>query len=406
MPINIYSVSRFLRRKTEVFPCYVAGRGVFKTEKCFELHSQGQSLLCESSDAIPSSVSKSTWLCVEIEKKEAEVYRVKSFKPLEFSVPAGKNPKAFPVSFKKDWDSFLNSVKEFFEKEGLLFVQTPSLVECPGVESHLEPFETEWECEGKKERKFLPTSPEMHLKKLLCHGFTDIFEIKKCFRNGELSSTHEPEFFLLEWYRAFFSLEDLIEELERFFKYLQTQPFFKGELKPFQTKSVQELFIQHLNFPLQPDSTKEDLISLLKKHQCPFSAEDSWENLFHTLFLNQIEPFFPKEQPLIVKDYPPQLRALSQINGEGWADRFELYWRGFELANAFYEVNDFEEQKMLFDSHLKNRDIPRDNELLSLMKEEGMPSSSGIALGLDRLFAALCLKDNISFFKFFSFQKY
>ena len=106
---------------------------------------------------------------------------------------------------------------------------------------------------------------------------------------------------------------------------------------------------------------------------------------------------------MIIRDYPLRLRGFSRQNERGWADRFELYWRGFELANAFYEVTDPVEQGQLFQQHLQQRSdgVPEDKELLHLMKTKGMPPCSGIALGLDRLFAALCQERDITFFKIF-----
>ena len=399
-----FTLARFFRTKELFFPCQVAGLFVSKSDREFELHSQGYHLLCERNlqqSPQMSVLQRGDWVLVEIEKTKGG-YVLRNWKKLTEGSAAELNPIAMKVM--ENWNDFLTSVQKFFSKRGVTRVESPSLVKCPGTEPHLIPFETEWVFpNGKKQKRFLSTSPEMHLKKLLCRGWTDIYEIKKCFRNGELSASHQPEFYMLEWYRAFFSLERLARELEAILKHLSQEEFFKGCLKPIEIQTVSELFLKHLNFKLTPETGKEELIRLLDKHQIPFSSSGSWEELFHLLFLNKIEPFFSEETPLIVKDYPLGLRGFSQKNKRGWADRFELYWRGFELANAFYEVTDSSEQEQIFQSHLQQRDdgVPLDRELLHLMKTQGMPPGSGIALGLDRLFAALCLEKKISFFKLF-----
>ena len=340
------------------------------------------------------------WVQAEIVKVGGK-YELKTWKKLcgEFK-SNGKINSA--VTVQENWNGFLNSVKDFFSRRGLALVATPTLVESPGTEPHLLPFQLEQILPNNKKRvRFLPTSPEMHLKKLLCQGWTDIFEIKKCFRNGELSSSHQPEFYMLEWYRAFFSLKQLIGDVEALLKHLSREDFFTGYLKPMEIQTVSDLFLKHLNFHLTPKTSQKELVQLLDKHQISFSPPGTWEECFHLLFLNKIESCLCEETPLIVRDYPVCLRGFSRLNHRGWADRFELYWRGFELANAFYEVTDPLEQERIFQSHLQQRmdPIPADGELLQLMKTQGMPPCSGIALGLDRLFAALCGKRDISFKK-------
>ena len=114
------------------------------------------------------------------------------------------------------------------------------------------------------------------------------------------------------------------------------------------------------------------------------------------IFLNRIEPKLPKQTPVFICNYPPQLRAFSRLNSQGWADRFELFWQGLELANAFYEVINLKEQKNLFEHHIEQRKdkVPWDKELISFMKQ-GMPPVSGIAIGLDRLFLAIYKKEDL-----------
>ena len=399
----IYSLARFFQEKNPKFPCMVAGKIALKSDKEFELHSQNFHLLCERSlkqTREMSTLQLGDWVQAEI-VKTGEKYKLRSWQKLCGGFEPGNKINS-AVVIQENWNGFLSSVKDFFSQRGMTLVETPALVESPGTEPHLLPFQTEQILPDKKTRTcFLPTSPEMHLKKLLCQGWTDIFEIKKCFRNGELSPAHQPEFYMLEWYRAFFSLKQLIGEVEMFLEHLSREDFFTGHLKPIEIQTVSDLFLRHLNFQLTPETSQKELIQLLDQHQIPFSPTGTWEECFYLLFLNKIEPCFCEESPLIVRDYPVCLRGFSRLNHRGWADRFELYWRGFELANAFYEVIDPLEQEQLFQSHLRQRmdNVPLDGELLRLMKTRGMPPCSGIALGLDRLFAALCGEKDISFKK-------
>ena len=379
----------------------VAGRYRLKNKKSFQIFSQGLSLDLYRTENLAremASLEEGDWISASIEDETSHGYVFNQWSLIQKSSQI--EYEAFPV-FIKEWEGFLDFVKSFFKGRGLLHVGTPTLLKAVGTEPHLEPFITKISLKEGEQKAFLPTSPELSLKKFLCLGGTDFFEIKKCFRNGEFGPLHQPEFFLLEWYRAFFSLEDLIEDLYCFLDYVTKLSLFKGSSCSVEILTVRELFLKHLGFSLTPHTGEEELKNLLKKKEIPFSKEQTFEDMFHLLFLNSIEPQFPRDRPVIVKDYPPALRAYSRLNEEGWASRFELYWRGMELANAFHEVNQSWEQEALFKKELeKNSSLyrPIDEEFLSLMKK-GMPPSSGIALGLDRLFAALCKKEDISFFK-------
>ena len=213
----------------------------------------------------------------------------------------------------QNWGNFLRAVKDFFYSEGLACAETPSLVLCPGTEPHLHAFQTRLSVNGKSKKMYLPTSPEMHLKKLLCQDWTDFFEIKKCYRNGELSKLHQAEFTLLEWYRAFYSTGELITETYKLLSFLQKKDFFKVPLPKAKIHTVQELFKKHLDFSLTPQTSKKEIIPLLRKHSLVYNLKDSFEDLFFNLFLNRIEPKFPKHIPVFVCNYPPSAkRAFSE----------------------------------------------------------------------------------------------
>ena len=293
----------------------------------------------------------------------------------------------------QNWFEFVRAVQDFFLSQGFCPVETPALVKSPGTEPHLEFFSTIKNTKGVQNKMWLSPSPEMHLKKILCRGGKNIFEIHKCFRNNESSSQHLREFYMLEWYRAGAELDSLADDLEKLLEYLKEKKLVSFPLKPFKVFSVSELFKSCCEVDLTPKSKARDLIPALKKFQIPFDVSGSFEEFFHLLFLNKIEPCLIPETPAIVRYYPPSLRAYSRLSAQGWAERFEFYWQGLELANAFYEIKDPQEQKKVFKQDLRLRvqknaeEVTEDKELMDEMKT--MPSSSGIALGLERLFMAV-----------------
>ena len=289
---------------------------------------------------------------------------------------------------QSDWFDFLSWIQMAMQQIGLFPVKTPSLLNTVGSEPELDVFETNLNLKNGVQKMFLPTSPEIYMKRLLCRGWTDIFEIKKCFRNNESGIFNSCEFYLLEWYRAYSPLENLIEDLSYLIQFLSQKFQYSGSVVLKKT-SMKYLFKKHVKMDLKPDSSKQDFINQLKKLSVPFNTSQSISDLFYLLFLNRIEPFIDKDIPLIIYDYPPFQKAYAKINEKGWVSRFEFFWKGMELANAFDEVVKPEEQERRFrEEHQKrSRKLPIPKELLKDMKG-GMPLSSGIALGLDRLFMA------------------
>ncbi len=288
------------------------------------------------------------------------------------------------------WFNYIRKIQDFFLSQGFCPVETPILVPNASTEPYLEFFSTIRITQNKKQKLWLTASPEMHLKKLLCQGFSPIFEIHKSFRNNEEGPLHLNEFYMLEWYRTHTPWTKIMEDLEELLKFLQK--ILKFPLKLFKRYTVKELFQKHCDINLDPNSKKEDLIPRLNQFQIPYEKSFSFEDMFHLLFLNQIEKNLEKDIPTIIYNYPPSLRAYSQLNEEGWASRFEFYWKGLELANAFHEIQDAKEQLEIFQKDLENRktdkDLSMDQELIEYMKK-GMPPCVGIALGLERLFMAI-----------------
>jgi elongation factor P--(R)-beta-lysine ligase len=332
---------------------------------------------------------------------------------------AEKTPKFYDHEFSPEWallwHEFRRAIRSFFSEQGFLEARTPTLVPSPGTEPFLVPFETVWKM-GKEEKFFyLPTSPELHLKKLLVRGFSKIFELKDCFRNSEVGPHHQPEFLMLEWYRAYSRIEaiqtdvkDLIHYLLKTFSDLDVR-FAGKETLEVQTITMAELFTEKLDFPLTPKTTLEELKALAKKEGLTCNDDDSWNDVFFRLFLERIEPELGLTQPVIVTQYPPSQAAYARLTEDGWADRFEVYWKGLEIANAFHELNDPIEQMKRFESDLEEQrtqgrePVRLDKEFLEALKF-GMPPSAGIALGVERLFMALFDMPDISHLRAFPFS--
>lgn len=298
----------------------------------------------------------------------------------------------FDVQRSEAWSAFLNDVRGFFIERHFIEAQTPTLVPSPGTEPYLDPFSTEWTIGSAHRTLYLPTSPEFHLKRLLALGWTRIFEVKTCFRNGEIGDHHQPEFQMLEWYRAYSNLDVIGDDVDHLLQALSAK--FGRAVPRLKRTTIADLFEKAFEgFNLTPHTSRDDLALLAGKNKIDVSANDSFDDLFFRLFLEKIEASLGTDGPLLVSHYPPSQAALSRIGVHGWAERFEVYWNGLELANAFHELNDPIENEARFrqDAETKMKlgkhAVPRDENLMRAI-EAGMPPAGGIALGIDRLFMA------------------
>jgi lysyl-tRNA synthetase class 2 len=303
----------------------------------------------------------------------------------------------------KKWQNFISIVRELFAKKNFLEVMTPTLVVCPGTEPSLEVFRTEFKLGLKSKNYFLPTSPELNLKKLLAEGAENIFEIARVFRNGEITERHHPEFIMLEWYRAFSNLAqikldvlDLVSEIAE--KVSVKKP--TGVL----SFTIRDLFMIHCDFDLKPDTTLVELKNLADKLNVDVRSAKSIDDYFYLIFIEKIENKWPKDHLVFVEKYPPYQAALARIAEDGWAERFEFYWQGYEIGNAFHELNDpvIQLERANQDVKLKlemgKSEIPLDPAFFEALNF-GLPPAAGIAVGLERLYMAMTGIQNISLLK-------
>ena len=312
------------------------------------------------------------------------------------------------VSVLQKRHRIMKALREFFESRDFLELNTPLLVVNPGLEPHLIPFETRFEPEmggGQARTLYLPTSPEYHLKKALAMGIPRLFEITRSFRNGEISREHEPEFFMLEWYRHPGSYLDIAQDFREMMTDLG-QRFAPAE--PWnQAKdiTVNEAFRRYCNLDLE--GALSGAAASLTEQACAagfasVAADDDFETTFHKLLVEKIEPQLGFNGPLFFWDYPASMCALARVKPEAplFCERFEVYWKGIELANAFGELTDPVEQRKrcLEDQaarrHKYGKTPPLDEEFLKALGEL-KHSAGGIAVGLDRLIQCLLELPNV-----------
>lgn len=300
----------------------------------------------------------------------------------------------------------LAAIRSFFMSQDFLEVETPLLVPYPGTEPYLEVFETQLQvADGRTERGFLLTSPELAMKKLLVAGFPRIFQICKSFRNSEgVSFTHNHEFTILEWYRAHSDYRAIMQDCEKLLRHIfhELHPNATTDVLSYQGKqydlhapweriTVAAAFEQYAGVPEAAlhDTGKLIAIAAQKGYQV---TDSTWEEAFNQIFLNEVEPRLGTQAPTILYEYPVSQAALSRKKpGDArYAERFEFYLAGLELGNAFSELTDWQEQLSRMEADLQERSqlgktpYQIDPEFIAALKA-GMPESGGIAVGIDRL---------------------
>jgi lysyl-tRNA synthetase class 2 len=256
----------------------------------------------------------------------------------------------------------LASLRDWFARERFIEVETPVRLPTPALELHIDA-----EPSGEA---FLRTSPELHMKRMLAAGYDRIFQIGPCFRKGERGTLHNPEYTMLEWYRANADYLDIMRDVESLLSSGILN--FKSEIPRF---TIEELYRKHAGWN---------------------PVEDYDAERFEHDLVTKVEPALPRDIPVFVMDYPAQAAALSRRKPgrEAVAERFELYINGVEIANAFSELTDPAEQRQRFETWARERQAlgavvyPLDEAFLSAL-ECGMPPSGGIALGIDRLVMVL-----------------
>ena len=307
------------------------------------------------------------------------------------------------LSVLKQRAFLLSKIREFFQQRNVLEVETPILSSAGNTDTNIESFTSE-KINSDYTKSYLRTSPEFPLKRLLCSGIGDVYEMGKVFRKGEHSKTHNCEFTMLEWYRLNFKYTDLIQEVKELFVSLIKA--FNADIPTTKTKTFQECFIQHFKIDIFNISTNE-LNALCEEFDYSGSYLEYDETLDY-LFATQIQPSFDKSSLIFVTHFPATQAALSQINPENTETslRFEVFYQNHELGNGYQELTDAKELLSRFQKDNKKRlaanlnAIQIDYNLIDAMginsDKPRMPNCSGIAIGVDRLLMVLLGVSSIS----------
>jgi lysyl-tRNA synthetase class 2 len=307
----------------------------------------------------------------------------------------------------------LAAIRGFFAADGFLEVETPALQVSPGLEPHLHAFAVELAGpEGRRQPRYLHTSPEFAMKKLLAGGLERIFQLARVYRNEERSATHHPEFTMLEWYRAGSDYRALMADCQGLLAAslaasgrdrFTWQGSESDPARAWEHLTVDQAFARYVGIDLAataPDPMKPDTARLVDEAaRAGIEAHDGddWESLFFRIFLERVEPQLGSPAPTILRDYPISMAALARPSPADprVAERFELYVCGLELANAFSELTDAAVQRRRFEADLAKKQAlygeryPIDEDFLAAL-DAGFPESAGIALGVDRLVMLAC----------------
>jgi lysyl-tRNA synthetase class 2 len=266
----------------------------------------------------------------------------------------------------------LRAIRGFFDSRDFLEVETPILIGAPAPELHIDPIEAEG--------GYLQTSPELCMKRLLAAGLEKIYQISKCFRKGERGNLHLPEFTMLEWYHSGIGYRELMQECKELFKFLSGNCGPGGKIRfrnheidlegPWEYLRVEEAFERWAPIPLARALKDDD---------------------FDIIMVEHIEPRLGWTVPSFIYDYPISLGSLARsVPDDGrFAERFEFYIGGLELANGFSELCDPVEQRARFRKDIAGRlalgksTAPMPERFLESLGS--MPEAAGIALGVDRL---------------------
>ncbi len=281
--------------------------------------------------------------------------------------------------------AILRAVRAWFHAEGFAEAEPAVLVPSPGAETHIDAFESDG--------KFLHTSPEFAMKRLLAAGERKIFYLGKAWRRGEVGPLHASEFTLLEWYRAEESYERVMADAVALLrvacdaigsKTLRWRDVECDPLSPAQSLTVAEAFRRLAGMDILDGD--RDAFSATRT-----SNDDSWSDLFSRVLVEKIEPHLGAPAPTLLTQYPAQEAALARLcaHDPRVAERFELYACGVELANGFGELTDPDEQRKRLISAMAEKQKrygktwPLDEDFLAALAH--MPPASGVALGFDRL---------------------
>ncbi|MEW5836943.1 MAG: EF-P lysine aminoacylase EpmA [Pseudomonadota bacterium] len=290
-------------------------------------------------------------------------------------------------------------IRAFFAGHDVLEVETPILSAAGNTDPNIESFVTRFtgHVDAGVPQRWMRTSPEFPLKRLLAAGVGDCYELGRVFRNGEAGGRHNPEFTMLEWYRIGWDHHRLMEET---IELVQQALALVGRRAEVVISGYRQLFLDELGIDPLHDPLQALQAPLGEYGIDPEGLDrDDWLDL---LITHKLQPAFPSDRITVIHDYPASQCALARVRpgDPPLAERFELYLGRYELANGYHELNDASEQAARFARDNERRrarglpEVPVDHRLLAVL--DAMPDCAGVALGVERLLMCLAGTDAIA----------
>lgn len=303
-------------------------------------------------------------------------------------------------ALSRDKSKFYQAIRNFFNHQDYVEVETPILSAELIPESAIEVFKTEWVSHhGPSKTLYLTPSPEIYMKQLISEGIGDCFQITKSFRNAEeVSPRHLSEFTMLEWYAMNKNYKDNLHMTQNLLQSLAplASPETRHLFTKFQEITMQQLFLDSVDVDLNQCTTLASFKEIASAAGFSEYTEKShnWETLFHYIFVGHIENNLPRETTVFITNYPAQIPTTAKKVNQHY-ERWEVYINGIEIANCYTEETRYEQMQQLFqaEGQLKQQMLvphPVNFDYLSCFNTEThqkFPACSGVALGVDRLFA-------------------
>ncbi len=273
----------------------------------------------------------------------------------------------------------LRAIRRFFDEQGFVEVDTPLMVRSPGIEEHIEAFAVRTTPE-----RFLITSPEFQLKRLLAQGMHKIYQLGHCFRDDEQGGHHEPEFLMLEWYRANETYDAVMRDTESLVATLAAQ-----------TRSLRDGQSTLGGARVDAPWLRTRIDDAFRLYSTVDEGAPEDDDTFFRRYVEDVEPQLGREQATFITHWPARMASLARLapDDPSLAERFEGYVAGIELCNGFSELTDPVEQRARFEETNRKRaargapTYPIDQRFLSCLPD--MPPAAGNALGVDRLIMLL-----------------